>query len=119
MIDVYIGKSLPAEALTQEFFSDLQSHSDAIFINMITDTSLTSDFSQNLLATLTSVFGSVFLLDVSPSEERHALTNFVITNVSIPGYTEYQKDENGTIYTDDQNSIELDIFLREMSTSQR
>ncbi len=66
MIDVYIGKSLPAEALTQEFFSDLQSHSDAVFINMITDTSLTSEFSQNLLATLSRVFGSVYILNVSP-----------------------------------------------------
>ncbi len=41
-----------------------------------------------------------------------------MTNVATPGYSEHQKDENGTIYTDDQNSTELDIFLRETSAPQ-
>jgi hypothetical protein len=52
VVDTYIGDSLPPQTLTHEFFQSLQSVSDTIYLNIITDSSLKSQFSQSLFATL-------------------------------------------------------------------
>jgi spermidine synthase len=52
VIDIYVGKSLPEQALTQEFYESLKKLSPNIFINLITDRELKSDFSKRIFKTM-------------------------------------------------------------------
>jgi hypothetical protein len=63
-VDAYSGKSLPPQVLTQEFFQQLTEVSEAIYLNIIMDTSLQSTFSQSLLNTLVESFPKAYYKDV-------------------------------------------------------
>jgi hypothetical protein len=56
VIDIYVGKSLPEQALTLEFYESLKKLSDNIFINLISDRSLNSDFSKRIFKTMFTAF---------------------------------------------------------------
>jgi spermidine synthase len=108
VIDIYVWASLPPQTLTFEFYGALTQISDNIFINLITDTSLESDFSKNVFATMKKAFWNVYYRDVNWNEWYE--TNFVITNKYFPWYLEYKLQDNVKIYTDDKNSVEIDLF---------
>lgn len=110
VIDVYIWKSLPAQALTYEFFNDLTKISDSIFLNIITDRDLKSDFSKKVLNTMFEAFWDVYYKDVNAYSNLSDKTNFVISNKYFEWYKKWEKDELFPFYTDDKNSIELDLF---------
>ncbi|MDD3144996.1 MAG: fused MFS/spermidine synthase [Candidatus Gracilibacteria bacterium] len=110
VIDIYVGNSLAPQTLTLEFFNLLTQVSDNIYINMITDKKLQSDFSINLMSTIKKSFGQVYYRDVNQYEIKNTKTNFVITNKDITGYIEYNGIENTNLYLDDKNTIELDLF---------
>jgi spermidine synthase len=65
VIDVYVGTSLPPQTLTLEFYESLIRISENIFINLITDKSLESDFSKNVFATMNTAFGQVYYKDIN------------------------------------------------------
>lgn len=109
VIDIYVWFSLPPQTLTLEFYEALTKVSDNIFINIITDKSLESDFSKNILATMNKAFKEVYYKNVNIPNSQNK-TNFVITNKEFSSYSKYENNENSKIYTDDKNSIELDLF---------
>lgn len=121
VVDIYIGKTIPPATMTLEFFRSLRSQSENIFINLITDSSLTSDFSKRALSTMEEGLGGVYFKDVihSGSEPMNSMTNYIMTNVPIPAYTQYKKNQWVPIYTDDRNSIELDLFSLSNSSTNK
>gem|GEM_PF-4368050 len=57
--------------------------SDNIYINMITDNKLDSDFSLKLLNTMEKAFSEVYYKDVNQYSAETIKTNFVMTNKKI------------------------------------
>lgn len=110
IIDIYHGDSLPPQTLTLEFFQKLKKISDSIYINMITDNKLKSDFSNKLLNTMQLWLNEVYFKDVNQYLQENAKTNFVMTNLKIDWYTKYNKINDLWIYTDDKHSIEIDLY---------
>ncbi|NVP17253.1 fused MFS/spermidine synthase [Candidatus Gracilibacteria bacterium] len=110
VIDIYHGDSLPPQTLTLEFFQNLKKISENIYINMITDNKLKSDFSNKLLNTMELGLGEIYYKDVNQYKEENAKTNFVMTNLNIEGYAQYIKNNDLGIYTDNKHSIEIDLF---------
>ncbi len=110
VIDVYVWNSLSAQNLTLEFFEWLRKLSDNIYINMITDNKLDSDFSIKLQNTMEKAFSEVYYKDVNQYSAETIKTNFVMTNKKIDWYKKYIKENDLWIYTDDKNSIEIDLF---------
>lgn len=106
LIDAYSWKSPPSQLLTLEFFEDLKKVWDNIYINIIMDSEIKSDFSNNLFSTINKAFGESYYIDVNLKESW--LTNIIVTNNYSENYIKNNKNKN--IYTDDKNSIELDIF---------
>jgi ADP-glucose pyrophosphorylase len=109
VIDIYVWNSLPPQTLTLEFYLALKSISNDIFINLITDRNLESDFSKSVFATMNKAFWEVYYRDVNTWNSWYK-TNFIITNKSFPWYNKYNDNNNSKIYTDDKNSIEVDLF---------
>lgn len=107
-VDAYSGKSLPPQVLTQEFFQQLTEVSEAIYLNIIMDTSLQSTFSQSLLNTLVESFPKAYYKDVWVSK-RNYFTNFIVSNKELKGYHQVNV-QKADIYTDNKHSIELDLF---------
>lgn len=110
VVDIYVWQSLPPQTLTLEFFEALKQISDNIYINMITDAGLKSDFSQHVFNTMNQAFWDVYYKDVNHNILPEEKTNLIITNKEISQYHKYVSSKNTTIYTDNQNSIELDLF---------
>lgn len=110
VIDVYVWNSLSAQNLTYEFFEWLKNISPNIYVNMITDRKLDSDFSLKLQNTMEKAFSEVYYKDVNQYSFDTLKTNFVMTNKKIEWYTKYNKNNDLWIYFDDKNSIELDLF---------
>jgi len=110
VIDIYHWDSLPPQTLTLEFFQNLKKISENVYINMITDNNLQSDFSKRLLNTMELWFWEVYYKDVNQYKQINAKTNFVITNKKIDWYYKYVKNNDLWIYTDNKHSIELDLF---------
>lgn len=110
IIDIYHGDSLPPQTLTLEFFQNLKTISDNIYINMITDNNLKSDFSKKLLNTMELWLWQVYYKDVNQYLQENAKTNFVMTNLILDWYINYKKDNDLWIYTDDKHSIEIDLY---------
>ncbi|MCP4524115.1 MAG: hypothetical protein GY828_07905 [Candidatus Gracilibacteria bacterium] len=107
LVDVYSGQSLPPQVLTQEFFQQLDTLSENIYLNIIADAEGESKFSQTFFSTLHSVFGDIYFLNTNNTDE--GLTNFIISTVSHDGYNKnYFKKSD--IYIDDKYSIENDLF---------
>jgi len=106
-IDAYSGKSIPSQFLTLEFFKKIDKIWDNIYFNMILDTDLTSDFSNNILSTINTVFKESSYIDVNKSWWK--LTNFIVSSNYNKGYIKNNRN-NKYIYTDDKNFIEIDIF---------
>lgn len=109
-IDVYTGRSLPPQVLTQEFFQKVSSLGKSIYFNFILDASFSSHFAHNLFSTLESVFPEVYYKEVNGVVE--GITNIIVTNISSSWYTKNTLQE-GSIYTDDRHTIEYDSFLLE------
>jgi hypothetical protein len=109
VIDIYVWNSLPPQTLTLEFYSNLKQVSNDIFINLISDKNLESDFSKNVFATMRKAFWELYYKNVNIWSNWYK-TNFVITNKDLPWYTKYTDSNNSKIYTDDKNSIEIDLF---------
>lgn len=110
IIDIYHWDSLPPQTLTLEFFQKLKEISDNIYINMITDNNLKSDFSKKLLNTMKSWLIEVYYKDVNQYNQENAKTNFVITNLNLDWYEKYNQENDFWIYTDDKHSIEIDLY---------
>lgn len=110
VIDIYHWDSLPPQTLTLEFFQNLKKISENIYINMITDNKLKSDFSKKLLNTMELWLWEIYYKDVNQYKEENAKTNFVITNLNIEWYIKYVKNNDLWIYTDNKHSIEIDLF---------
>lgn len=110
VIDIYHWDSLPPQTLTLEFFQNLKKISENIYINMITDNKLKSDFSNKLLNTMELWLWEIYYKDVNQYKEENAKTNFVITNLNIEWYIKYVKNNDLWIYTDNKHSIEIDLF---------
>lgn len=107
-IDAYSGKSLPPQVLTKEFFDSLNMYSDNIFLNIITDRKLDSQFSKNLISTIDASFWDFYYKDVQKNS-LHQMTNFIMTNNNFSDYKQFDTTQS-QIYTDDKHSIELDLF---------
>jgi len=107
LVDAYSWKSLPPQVLTKEFFENLNKIGDNIFLNIIIDRDLESIFSRNLLTTLNNSFNEVYLKDVNIWIGW--FTNLIVSNKKYSKYIE-NKITSWKIYTDDKNSIELDLF---------
>ncbi len=110
VIDVYVWNSLSPQNLTLEFFEWLRKISDNIYINMITDNKLNSDFSVKLQNTMEKAFSEVYYKDVNQYSIETIKTNFVMTNKAINWYKKYENQNNLWIYKDNKNSIEIDLF---------
>lgn len=110
VIDIYHWDSLPPQTLTLEFFQNLKKISENIYINMITDNKLKSDFSKKLLNTMELWLWEIYYKDVNQYKEENAKTNFVMTNLNIEWYAQYIKNNDLWIYTDNKHSIEIDLF---------
>jgi len=110
VIDIYVWKSLPPQTLTYEFFTSLSNISDDIYINIITDKKLKSDFSKKLLSTLDKAFWEIYFKDVNQWKNSSNKSNFVISNISSSWYTRYLNLSWKDIYYDNKNSIEVDLF---------
>lgn len=110
VIDIYHWDSLPPQTLTLEFFQNLKMISDNIYINMICDNKLQSDFSKKLLNTMELWFWQIYYKDVNQYNQGNEKTNFVMTNLNLNWYINYKKDNDLWIYTDDKHSIEIDLF---------
>lgn len=108
LVDAYSWKSLPPQVLTQEFFEQLTTISDEIYLNIIMDTRLESKFSQILLNTLEQSFPEVYYKNVWWNK-NYFVTNFIITNKNIQDYNKVKIEER-EVYTDNKHSIELDLF---------
>jgi len=111
-IDVYSGKTLPSQVLTQEFFSRLEEIWTSVYLNIILDKSLESDFAQNTLTTLNSSFWKSYYKDMTNGPRQFA--NFIFSNIASEGYAE-NLFSNGSIYVDDKHSIEHDKFKLDQS----
>ncbi len=106
-IDAYSGKNPPPQLLTLEFFEQLNKIWNNIHINIILDSKLNNDYTKNIFSTINKTFKKTYYKNLAPKSKK--LTNIIITNNF---YKEYEKNifYNENIYTDDKNSIELDIF---------
>ena len=115
-MDAYNGKSLPDELTTKEFFEDLKTigKPEGIVFNFILDSGLKSDLANNVLTTVSDVFGETWTKNVS---QNPALTfdNFVATVVS-PDDTYKYYTPIGKLYTDDQRSTETDLAMMRHGT---
>ncbi len=109
VIDIYVWNSLAPQTLTYEFFESLTKVSDDIYINLITDKNLKSDFSKKVLNTMSKAFGNIYYKDVN-NNDNYSLTNYVITNKEIDNYNKYINKNNKWYYYDNKNSIEIDLF---------
>jgi len=107
LVDAYSWKSLPPQVLTKEFFDNLEKIGKNIFLNIITDRRLESDFSKNLLTTLYSSFWDFYYKDVNTWFSDY--TNFIITNKRNEKYIK-NKINSWKIYKDNKNSIEIDLY---------
>ncbi|MDC0506055.1 fused MFS/spermidine synthase [Candidatus Gracilibacteria bacterium] len=107
-VDAYSGNALPPQMLTKEFFDSIQDLSTYQYLNVITDGSLESNFSQKLFSTLHHSWGDVYYKQLDPNKTE--ITNFIITNKYSSDYIKYEKTMDSEIYTDDKNSIEVDLF---------
>ena len=111
-VDVYTGQSIPAQVLTREFFSELKSKSDQIYLNLVLDPTLSSQLALRTIDTLLSVFPEVYYKNMN--EENKQITNFIFTNNEKEWYQKASQYGN-IIYTDDKHSIEYDKFLFQQS----
>ncbi len=107
LIDAYSGKTPPAQLLTLEFFENLNKIWNNIYLNIILDVKLESDFSKNVFATVNKAFWKSYYKNVSKKKWRFA--NILITNQKNKTYLE-NKINLEKVYRDDKNTIELDIF---------
>ena len=113
VIDIYIWKSLPPQTLTEEFFKNIKKIWKNIYINIISDRKLETDFSKNLFNTIQKSFWQLYYkVEEYDDSDKNYITNFIVTNNSLPNYKKYEFDNNFWVYKDDKNSIELDIFKR-------
>ncbi len=107
LVDAYSGKSLPPQTLTYEFFKQLSEVGENVYLNIIIDKNLKSDFANNLFTTVKEGFWEVYYKDVT--KDLNKFTNIIITNKKHPWYEEI-KWTTWKTYHDDRHSIELDLF---------
>lgn len=108
VVDAYSGQSLPSQLLTLEYFEKLSEISENIYLNLITDRSLSSTFSKKILTTIHNWFGKkLYYKDVNNG--NHQLTNYVMSNKRIDNYLKFYWNKQ-SIYTDNKHTIELDLF---------
>lgn len=107
LVDAYSGKSPPSQVLTYEFFKKLNQIWDNIYLNIILDRDIDSNFSKNLLTSINKAFSKSYYKDVNSWFSY--LTNILVSNNDIDTYKENKYNQD-YIYRDDKNSIELDLF---------
>lgn len=112
VLDIYVWKSLPSQTLTLEFFENVKKIWENIYINIITDKDLSSDFSKKLFTTIKKSLWEVFYIFETYDNSWNYLTNFVVTNKKFSWYFEFTDNNEKKFYTDDSHSIEIDIFKR-------
>ncbi len=107
LVDAYTWKSPPSQLLTYDFFVKLKDISNNIYINIIIDSELKSDFSKNLFSTINKAFNQSSYKEVN--NRNKWLTNIIITNnIDVNYKINFLRNQN--IYFDNKNSIEIDIF---------
>ncbi len=106
MVDAFSGKTPPSQLLTYEFFKKLLQKWDFIYINSILDSKYETDFTKNFLYTINKAFWDSYFKNVNNYYEW--LTNIVIVNKEISSFS--KNEAKWILYTDDKNSIELDLF---------
>lgn len=117
VLDIYIGKSLPAETITKEFFEQIKKSWKIVYLNLITDKNLETNFSKKIFNTLENVFWEMYYLPeiYENMENKNHLTNIVVTNQKTENYLKYEKNNDLWIYTDDKHSIENDLFINDLN----
>lgn len=113
ILDVYLWKSLPSETLTKEFFLDINKIWKTVYLNLISDKNIDTIFSKKFFNTFNNVFWQVYYLAEKYNQDWNYETNIIVTNKKIDWYELYKKENNLWIYTDDKNSIEMDLFKKE------
>ena len=99
--------------MTEEFFKNIKKIGKNINTNIISDLELKTDFSKNLFNTMQKTFWKLyFKSELDENREWNYLTNIVVSNNYFPDYSQYTFDKNFWIYTDNKNSIEIDVFKR-------
>jgi len=107
-IDAYNGKSVPDELTTQEFFADLQRISSGpIISNLILDKQSSSDFAQNTLSTMKSIYGQLWTKNVSNNID-YPLDNFIVSTYAFDE-SYHEAFPSGKLYSDDRRSTEIDL----------
>jgi spermidine synthase len=105
LVDAYLGKGIPEELVTTEFFQDVRSISDHTVLNAGMDRALQSSFARNLLASFRDAFGEVWWKDTRPGEEGE-LTNVLVYGWPAAGTARWNGE--GRPYRDDRNTSDHD-----------
>jgi hypothetical protein len=103
-IDAYLGRGIPNELVTVEFFRDARAVSDRVALNAVMDRHMESAFARNVLATFREAFGAAWVSDVNPGDDR--LTNIMVTSWPAAGTLRW--NGRGTVYRDDRNAADRD-----------
>lgn len=111
LLDAYNGKTLPDELATIEFFAWIKklTTSEWVIANFILDSNLDSTLTTNLLTTRRSVFGDVWLKNVS-NNATNKFNNYIVTTHQADSfYTNFTTIWQ--LYTDDLRTTETDLAI--------
>jgi predicted membrane-bound spermidine synthase len=105
MVDAYLGRGIPEELVTREFFADLNRVADQTIANVILDHDLETRFANNLLSTYARAFGGVWVKDTHPGGTT--FSNYLVSSRPVEGAARWTG--SGTIYSDDRNAGSRDF----------
>lgn len=110
-LDAYLGgTSVPEHLVTQEFFMEVKAklkESGIMAANFIASPNFNSAFSRNLDNTLRSVFPHLSRVSIYDNYELFSDSESLIVNIAYI-YKQHENDEQGTIYTDNKNTVFYD-----------
>jgi spermidine synthase len=105
LVDAFIGRGIPDELVTVEFFGDVRAVSDRTALNVIMDHKLESNFARGLLAAFRQAFGAAHVRRVKPNDT--GTTNILVTSWAAPGSSQWT-DAAAEPYRDDRNRADRD-----------
>lgn len=110
-LDAYLGgTSVPEHLVTQEFFMEVKNKlkdNGIMAANFIASPNFNSVFSRNLDSTLRSVFPNLSRISIYDNYELYSESESLIVNIAYL-YKRHHDDDQGTIYTDDKNTVFYD-----------
>lgn len=111
-LDAYNGKSAPAELMTIDFFEDVYATLDndwVLLANVILDAELGSNFAQSVLASMTEVFGQLYVKNITQNPGYH-LDNILVSQTALDWFDLYEAlDEDIVLNYDNKHSLERDM----------